>query len=247
MNELNVKEFYKKQFELLSYDIKNENWLQEVAKEVQEQIGYPFQTMLELGAGNGGFARAMSNLNVKMTTVELVPELVMFAKEHSTNDIEIHCADFYKINFEEKFDIVTYLDGFGVGTDEEQLFLLKRIYNWLKDDGCALIDIYQPLYWEKANGQEMPIYSAMRKYEYDSENARMLDHWWKKDSSNDIVTQSLRCYTIDEISNLCAEARFSIVGIFPGGAYDFEERKYKEQASLNECLSYRIKVKKSKD
>ncbi|MGM2835751.1 class I SAM-dependent methyltransferase, partial [Bacillus cereus group sp. Bce025] len=32
--------------------------------------------------------------------------------------------------------------------------------------------------------------------------------------------------------------------IFPGGAYDFEERKYKEQASLNECLSYRIKIKK---
>ena len=55
-------------------------------------IGYPFQTMLELGAGNGGFARAMSNLNVKMTTVELVPELVMFAKEHSTNDIVIHCV-----------------------------------------------------------------------------------------------------------------------------------------------------------
>ncbi|HDR4106958.1 TPA: class I SAM-dependent methyltransferase, partial [Bacillus anthracis] len=239
--------FYKKQFELLSYDIKNENWLKKVTKEVQEQIGYPFQTMLELGAGNGGFARAMSNLNVKMTTVELVPELVMFAKEHSTNDIVIHCADFYKINFEEKFDVVSYLDGFGVGTDEEQLVLLKRIHNWLKDDGCALIDIYQPLYWEKANGQEMPIYSAMRKYEYDSENARMLDHWWEKDSSNDIVTQSLRCYTIDEISNLCAEARFSIVGIFPGGAYDFEERKYKEQASLNECLSYRIKVKKSKD
>ena len=50
MNELNVKEFYKKQFELISYDINNENWLQEVAKEVQEQVGYPIQTMLELGA-----------------------------------------------------------------------------------------------------------------------------------------------------------------------------------------------------
>lgn len=171
MNELNVKEFYKKQFELLSHDINNENWLKEVAEEIQEQVGYPFQMMLELGAGNGGFARAMSNFAIKMTTVELVPELVMFAKEHSTSDIDIHCADFYKINFEEKFDVVTYLDGFGVGTDEEQLFLLKRIHNWLKDDGCALIDIYQPLYWEKANGQEMPIGSAMRKYEYDSENA----------------------------------------------------------------------------
>ncbi|MED1117014.1 class I SAM-dependent methyltransferase [Bacillus paramycoides] len=247
MNELNVKEFYKKQFELLNYDINTESWLEQVAKEVQEQIGYPFQTMLELGAGNGGFARAMSRLHVRMTTVELISELVSFAKEHSSSDIAIHCGDFYQINFEEKFDVVSYLDGFGVGTNDEQLFLLKRINDWMKDDGCALIDIYQPLYWKKASGREMPIGSAMRKYEYDSENERMLDHWWETVSSNDIVTQSLRCYTLDEISNLCAEARLNIVGIFPGGAYDFEERKYKEQASLNECLSYRIKVKKSRD
>ena len=32
-----------------------------------------------------------------MTTVELVPELAMFAKEHATNDIEVHCADFIKL------------------------------------------------------------------------------------------------------------------------------------------------------
>ncbi len=92
----------------------------------------------------------------------------------------------------------------------------------------------------------MPIGSAMRKYEYDSENARMLDYWWEIDSSNDIVTQSC-CYAVGEISNLCAEAHLSIVGIFPGGAHDFEAGKYKEQSSLNECLSYRIKVKKSRD
>lgn len=242
-----MREFYQKQFELSNYDINTESWLEQLAKEVKEQIGHPFQSMLELGAGNGGFARAMSKLRVKMTTVELVRELVMFAKEHSTNDIAIHCADFYKINFEEKFDVVSYLDGFGVGTDDEQLILLKRIKNWMKDDGCALIDIYQPLYWKKVSGQEMLLSSAMRKYEYDSINERMLDHWWHPNNPNDIVTQSLRCYTVDEISNLCAEASLSIVGIFPGGAYDFEEGKYKEQASLNECLSYRIKVKKSKD
>lgn len=63
-----------KQFELSNYDINTESWLEQVAKEVQEQVGHPFQAMLELGAGNGRFARAMSRLQVKMTTVELVPE-----------------------------------------------------------------------------------------------------------------------------------------------------------------------------
>ncbi|WP_305926280.1 class I SAM-dependent methyltransferase [Bacillus mycoides] len=244
MNELNVKEFYQKQFELSNYDINTESWLEQVAKEVQEQVGHPFQTMLELGAGNGGFARAMSKLRVRMTTVELVSELVSFAKEHSSSDIAIHCGDFYQINFEEKFDVVSYLDGFGVGTNDEQLFLLKRIKDWMKEDGCALIDIYQPLYWKKVSGQEVPLSSAMRKYEYDSINERMLDHWWDPNQPNEIVTQSLRCYTVEEISDLCDEANLNIVAIFPGGAFDFEKSRYKEQASLHECLSYRIKVKK---
>ncbi|KZD33472.1 N-methyl-transferase-related protein [Bacillus cereus] len=244
MNELNVKEFYQKQFELSNYDINTESWLEQVAKEVQEQVGHPFQTMLELGAGNGGFARAMSKLHVRMTTVELVSELVSFAKEHSSSDIAIHCGDFYQINFEEKFDVVSYLDGFGVGTNDEQLFLLKRIKDWMKEDGCALIDIYQPLYWKKVSGQEMPLSSAMRKYEYDSINERMLDHWWNPNQPNEIVTQSLRCYTVEEISDLCDEANLNIIAIFPGGAFDFEKSRYKEQASLHECLSYRIKVKK---
>ncbi|QWH37818.1 class I SAM-dependent methyltransferase [Bacillus mycoides] len=244
MNELNVKEFYKKQFELSNYDINTENWLEQVAKEVQEQVGHPFQTMLELGAGNGGFARAMSKLDVKMITVELVTELVEFARDHSSKDITIHHGDFYQIDISEEFDVVSYLDGFGVGTDDEQLFLLKRIKDWMKDDGCALIDIYQPLYWKKISGQEMSLSSAMRKYEYDSINERMLDHWWNPNYPNDIVTQSLRCYTVEEISHLCGEAGLSIVGFFPGGAFDFEQSRYKEQASLYDCLSYRIKVKK---
>lgn len=75
----------------------------------------------------------------------------------------------------------------------------------------------------------------------------MLDHWWHPNSPNDIVTQSLHCYTLDEISNLCTEAGLSIVGFFPGGAYDFEKQKYKELATLNEFLAYRIKLKKSRD
>ncbi|MRS08567.1 class I SAM-dependent methyltransferase, partial [Bacillus anthracis] len=37
MNELNVKEYYKKQFDLLSYDIKNENWLKKVTKKEKEK------------------------------------------------------------------------------------------------------------------------------------------------------------------------------------------------------------------
>ena len=43
MNELDVREFYQKQFELSNYDINTERWLEQLAKEVKEQIDIHFK------------------------------------------------------------------------------------------------------------------------------------------------------------------------------------------------------------
>lgn len=72
----------------------------------------------------------------------------------------------------------------------------------------------------------------------------MLDSWWHRDHPDDPVTQSLRCYSLEEISDLCKQAGLKVVGIFPGGAMDFEEWRYHECVPLHECLSYRVKVEK---
>lgn len=241
-----VLSFYKKQFELMDPQIefRMEDDLALQVKQIHEQVGKPFTTMLDIGAGSGILARAMAKNGTEMTTVELVPELVEYAKSCSPDSIAILCGDFYTIQLQQQFDVVSYMDGFGVGTDEEQLFLLKRIAGWMKEDGCALIDIYQPSYWRKVNGQEMQIDEAFRKYGYDEENERMLDTWWHNDHPEDAVTQSLRCYTVEEISKLCQKAGLKIVAIFPGGAMDYDDWTYSSLVSLNECLAYRIKVKK---
>ena len=73
----------------------------------------------------------------------------------------------------------------------------------------------------------------------------MVDSWWHNEHPEEIVTQSLRCYTVDEISSMCEKAGLMITGIFPGGAMDFDKSIYNETAPLSECLSYRIKLKKS--
>lgn len=244
MDQSWVSNFYKTQFELTTDHLEWEDELIDAAQEIFEQVGTSFSKALDIGAGVGGLARAMSKLGIHMTTVELEPSLVDFAKTHSPSDINIHCDSFYTIEFDKQFDVVSYTDGFGVGDDGDQLLLLKRIANWMKDDGCALIDIYQPLYWQKAHGQSMRFGQAERKYEYDFQSKRMLDHWWHTEKPNDIITQSLRCYTIDEISSLCQQAGLIITGLFPSGAFDFDEQTYQKCASLNECLSFRIKVKK---
>ena len=159
-----------------------------------------------------------------MTTLELVPELVEAARRRSPNQSTFMKGDFYTYTFSKQFDVVSYFDGFGIGTDDDQLTLLKRMKNWVKDDGSLLIDIYNPIYWRTiAAGQTMKIDDAERVYSFDEENCRMIDSWWHKEHPEEIVTQSLRCYTIDEISTMCEKAGLTITGIFPGRSDGFRQ------------------------
>src|SRR5699024_6835595 len=110
--------------------------------------------ILELGAGDGLLARNLSKFDKNITTVELIPEMVEFAKQFNTPNVTSLCGSFYDIDLTDTFETLLYMDGFGVGTDKEQLVLLNRMYHWLHDDGVALIDIYQPNYWRKVSGQQ---------------------------------------------------------------------------------------------
>lgn len=244
-----ASEFYKKQFLLTKRnldEISKSTYLQEVLR-IQEQIGKPFFKVLELGAGNGQLANAMANKSYEVTSVELVEELVQFAKENTSAPVNILCGDFYKLNIHELFDCILYIDGFGVGEDEDQLHLLNRIYKWLNNDGYALIDIYEPNYWRQVYKNEMVLNdeaTIFRKYDFNEETMRFTDTWWHKNYEDNKSTQSLKCYSISRIYELCQSANLDIVGYFPNGAMDFETWSYYETASLDYCISYRIKVKK---
>ena len=239
-----VEPFYRKQFEWMDHEVDMSAAYLEFVQTVREQVGKPFDTMLDIGAGRGDTANVLAEQGGQMTTLELVPELVQFAKEHSKGNVRSFCGDFYTFELPETFDVVSYFDGFGIGSDEDQQKLLTRIRDWMKDDGCALVDVYQPDYWKQVSGREMTVDSAYRIYQYDDEGHRMLDSWWHPDHPEDKVTQSLRCYTTEEMSVLCEHAGLKIVGIFPGGAMDFEEWQYHDLVSLDNCLSYRVKLKK---
>ncbi|KOO52019.1 class I SAM-dependent methyltransferase [Viridibacillus arvi] len=242
-----VKHFYKRQFELYPQTqiLKESDF--KLANQIAEQIGMPFQSVLELGAGNGLLARALSTFDKSVTTIELVSEMVKFAKQYNNENITSLCGSFYNIDLNQTFDALLYIDGFGIGTDKDQLALLKRIFNWLKDDGIGLIDIYQPEYWKKTNGMQMatdPSAKVLREYGYEEKNNRMTDTLWEMNNPDDRIVQSLSCYTPDEIVELCNLANLQVISIFPGGAMDFENWSYKETVTLSKCLSYRIKIKK---
>ena len=143
-----AKQFYKEQFLLINQqDEVASAYLQEDVDRIEEQFGKAFQTVLELGAGDGQLASVIAQRGNDVTTIEFVEERVTYAKSQAQVPMTILCGDFYTINVLEQFDCVLYIDGFGVGEDADQLRLLHRIHHWLKNDGYALIDIYEPNYW----------------------------------------------------------------------------------------------------
>ncbi|MFF2755881.1 class I SAM-dependent methyltransferase [Psychrobacillus sp. NPDC058041] len=249
MKENWVHPFYKKQFEYFHDSLDDLNDYKKEVALIHEQVGKPFKDVLEIGAGSGILASTLSLTNKDITTVELVSELVEYAKAHSNPSINILCDNFYSVRLSNQFDLVLYLDGFGVGTDKDQLLLLQRIHEWLKDDGYALIDIYEPNYWKNVKGQQMLVVGKSqikREYGYDDNNCRMTDTLWQTDSPNETITQTLACYSTDEINSLCLQAGLQIIAFYPGGAMNFNTWRFEEVASLSNCLSYRIKVKKVK-
>ena len=204
--------------------------------------------ILELGGGLGLFAVAAAKRGHDVTIIELVPSAVQqihkLALEHDVaKKMTIIQGDFYEVDLPSDFDVVCYWDGFGVGSDDDQKLLLRRIDSWLLPSGVSLIDIYTPWYWAKVSGREMKIgEDSYRRYGFDAEGCRMLDTWWSTDSPK--VTQSLRCYSPADLNMLLSGTSLFLHSNKPGGEMDYDKWVFTEHVPLERALSFLAVLKK---
>ena len=215
---------------------------------INRLIPNPGKSLLELGAGNGMNAMACANLCFSVTALELIPECCERIKNQATaqgtttGSIRIVQGDFYKIDLTEQFDLVTYWDGFGIGSDDDQIRLLKRISNWMKPDGRALIEIYSPLYASKTAGKKVQFKTCARVYDFDAHNARWLDTWTYDDGT--VLTQSLRTYLPPDLQLLLRETNLVIEHLEPREAWDWKTESLEKSAPLESAISYVVCLKK---
>lgn len=239
-----TKDFYERQYQMFG-QYSDENYVEQQCRKIKIQTS-GVEKVLELGAGNGRLAAALSNFVNSVTAIELIEEMVDNSKALELSNVNYICGDFYQVSLNETFDLVLYVDGFGIGTDAEQVSLLKHIRGWLNNDGAALIDIYNPKYWKKADGVRMSLGNNVRReYSFDHTDTLMIDSWWHEGNEADKVSQYLKCYTPAEIEQLCQMAGLKIERYFPGGKMDYGTFTYYEQATLSECMMYRIKAVKA--
>jgi SAM-dependent methyltransferase len=167
-----VRNFYVKQYEWADWRRRwsdfDPNERDPRVDAVTRHAGSEPLRILELGSGTGTTAAALAVAGHDVVTIEIQGELAAYTNELaavvSGGSLRAIEGDFYATEPPGKFDVVAYFDGFGIGTDEDQRRLLRRIVGWLIPGGCALMDVLVPWYWSPraGNEEEFPAGSGVR-------------------------------------------------------------------------------------
>ncbi|GGJ86110.1 class I SAM-dependent methyltransferase [Deinococcus aquiradiocola] len=211
-----------------------------LAARVTAHLGGP-RHLLELGSGGGQFAVCAAREGHTVTAVERVPLLVQhsrsLARKHAVQ-VRVHRADFYTVRLPAaSHDAVCYWDGFGIGTDDDQRRLLRRIAAWLTPAGRAYIDVYTPWYWAHAAGNAPHLPGFARSYGFDPDGCRMLDTYTPTDGTEPF-TQSLRCYSPADLRLLLTGTPLHLTELWPGGHYDAQAGVWTPEVPLEQAMSY---------
>jgi len=204
------------------------------------------KTTLELGSSYGNTASVFADAGIDVTAIE-ISDRADFAKKYAgkkhKGKLVFIKDDFYKINLSQKYDVVCYWNGFGIGTDEDQKKLLIKIaQEWLKPKGTLIMDVQNPYIWKKWNGDkehkkakpdEGYNYDIWQEIKYDRNEKRMYDTWWESDKPKIKYTQTIRCYTSKEISSLVNGTGLKIIyKEVKGKLIDWKSHEYLVQLTL---------------
>ncbi|MGK5683394.1 class I SAM-dependent methyltransferase [Actinoplanes sp. URMC 104] len=164
--------------------------------------------VLELGSGYGTTAVAAALAGHEVTAIEIsdrAGRTARLAAGVPPGALTVIRGDFYAVRPRGRFDVVCYWNGFGVGDDEDQRRLLRRIAReWLAPGGVALIDVFNPYVWAGWDGdrEHRPArpdegypYELFEHTTFDRETSVATDTWWPAADPESAISQRLRCYS----------------------------------------------------
>jgi SAM-dependent methyltransferase len=243
-----VREFYAKQYGWADWRRRwsrfDPNEWNARVEAVDRLVGEGPKRILELGSGTGSTAAALASAGHDVVAIELLEELAEYTAELSLastrGSLHAIAGDFYEVEPPGTFDVVAYFDGFGIGSDDDQRRLLRRIAGWLVADGCVLLDVFVPAYWvrQAGNEEEFPLGSGVRYLDgFDADGSRMTEQMWLAGHAEDAVTQSLRCYSPADFRLLLEGTGLGLVDVEP-----YTDEAYGELCAVAEAMLYLAKL-----
>jgi SAM-dependent methyltransferase len=182
--------------------------------------GPPPKKVLELGSGSGTTAAATAAAGYLVLGVEISETRVKQARDLALATVNAHSgvcapsfieADFYTVNLTPDFDVVTYWNGFGVGSDQDQRLLLTRISReWMTPGGCLIMDIYAPWRWARIAGNRYEVGDLVCENSFDPTHSRFVERWYRKQEPDRPVTQYGRCYSPADFLLLITDLDLSV-------------------------------------
>ena len=179
------------------------------AQTVERLCGPGPKRVLELGCGAGHTAAATANLGHDVTGIDISTRRIQQAKDNFPNPLKGQLtfieADFYTVQFEKRFDVIVYWDGFGVQTDADHRRLFQLIAGeWLALGGSFLVEVANTVWVARNAGKEMrldPLEGVpgsvvmLRRWHFDALHSRWIDEWIPTQNPENALSQTLRCYT----------------------------------------------------
>ncbi|MGW0709719.1 class I SAM-dependent methyltransferase [Streptomyces sp. NPDC002643] len=163
--------------------------------------------VLELGCGTGATAVATAAAGYAVTGIDVSEVRIAKAEDRLTGLLAtagttpairpvFRRADFYTTELAETFDVVTCWNGFGVGTDDNQRHLLRRIATeWLDPGGVLIMDIYSPWRWASIHGKSYEYRDLICENRFDPVVSRFEERWWRRSDPDTVISQYGRCYS----------------------------------------------------
>jgi SAM-dependent methyltransferase len=204
-----VKDFYEQTGIWWGMDPQGDEIHQQRCEIIGRLIGNSPMHILDLGSGPGATAAAMADLGHDVTGIEFSPMRAKFAKKlvdlPRKGKLQIVEDDFYTAELPHTYELITYWDGFGIGTDKDQRRLLKRIsHEWLAPGGKVLMDVFNPVKCAQSAGTTRrlpPLKDVEGSVEmdntwyFDPVSSRWTDEWKPVHEPEKAMAQTLRCYS----------------------------------------------------
>lgn len=159
----------------------------------------------------------------------------LLAAQHGVT-VHTLTGDFSTLDPGGPFDTLCYWDGFGIGEDDEQRYLLSRVAGWLAPEGVAYVEVYTPWYWARHAGFTRHAERHTQTYGFDADGCRMLDTYAPR--GEEPFTQSLRCYSPADLRLLLSGTGLGLREVWPGGSYDPEAGVYHPEVSLGGAMTF---------